>query len=72
MSYAKELIEARKTECAGCGCEGYYCDTSAGEFWWNEKRYVIPSGGTVLMVGKVDGSCVDDLFCDVCAENVES
>ena len=56
-------------QCAGCGIEGVRADTTAGEIVeGGEVVAVVPAGSEILMVGHADGSCLDGLYCDDCAE----
>lgn len=63
------MCEHRKTVCAGCGCEGYRAETTAGEYVENGAVVgAVPDGATALLAGLADGSRTDDAFCDACAE----
>jgi len=59
----------KQGKCAECGCEGYICDTSAGEVM--EAGIVVgcaPRGATILMVGDTRGGHTEDIYCAECAE----
>ena len=58
------------TQCAGCGIEGMKADTTSGEIVENgEVVATVPYGIEILMVGRANGTCTDDLFCDDCANH---
>lgn len=64
----REIRDARKTTCDGCGCIGIYCDTSNGGrvIGGIEIQITLP-GDIVLMAGKSDGSHANEVFCEDCA-----
>ena len=56
------------TQCAGCGINGMQANTDAGEIIEDGQVVgTVPCGVEILRFGRVDGSCIDDLFCDNCA-----
>lgn len=59
--------------CSWCGACGFEADTTAGEVVVEGRVvWTVPSGSRVLLVGRVDGSGVGRLFCDVCGSLAES
>lgn len=55
-------------ECAGCGCRGVYCHTDCGIIDEDCREVYVDLGALeCLKVGKSDGSCTNELYCEDCA-----
>ena len=59
--------DAMFAPCAGCGRMGYVVDTTAGECIKDGLVVATaPTGATLLLAGREDGSGMDGAFCEAC------